>query len=233
MNIAVQKVLTLGHVGMGTGEVAPFDALYENGLLVTPDDIKAGKIDALIIWGGGDISPTIYNEPLGPRTGAGIELSHRDRVEVEACRAAIEMNIPIIGICRGAQLLCALAGGKLVQDVSGHAGSDHSIDTNKGHRWVTSSVHHQMMYPWDIEHELIAWSTENRSRDYLGVDARRMQNILSVDEVWGGDQPDYIEPEIVYFPKIKGLAIQGHPEFMRPNDPFVKYCLILVQEYLM
>lgn len=233
MNIAVEKVLTLGHVGMGTGEVEPFDALYKAGMQVTPADIRAGKVDALIIWGGGDISPTIYNEPLGPRTGAGITLSHRDHIEVDACKAAIEMDIPIIGICRGAQLLCALAGGKLVQDVSGHAGSNHSIDTNKGHRWITSSVHHQMMYPWDVEHELIAWSTEARSRDYIGVDPSKMQGVTIVDEVWGGDQPDYIEPEIVYFPTIRGFAIQGHPEFMRRTDPFVQYCLQLVEEYLL
>lgn len=227
------KVLTLGHVGVGTGEVEPFNAIFDIGALVKPSDILEGKVDALIIWGGGDISPTIYNEPLGPRTGAGIELSIRDKLEVAACKAAIQMDIPIIGICRGAQLLCALAGGKLIQDVQGHAGSDHKIDTNTGEQYVTSSVHHQMMYPWDVEHELIAWSTHSHSHSYVGVNPAKMQNIPIVDEVWGPNQPDYIEPEIVYFPTIRGLAIQGHPEFMRPTDPFVRYCLELVEEYLL
>ncbi len=208
--------MVLGHVGMGTGEVAPFDAVYKDAAKVGPTEIWAGKVHALVIWGGADISPAIYNEPVGPHTGASNRLSYRDKVEVEACKAAIDVGIPIIGVCRGAQLLCALAGGKLVQDVSGHIG-DHMITTNTGRNLVTSSVHHQMMYPWEVQHTLIAWSEESRSRDYVGVDAAKIEK----------------EPEIVYFPKINGLAIQGHPEFMHPKCTFVEYCNSLVREYLL
>src|SRR5438067_2150266 len=87
-------------------------------------DIEAtGKDDGLVIWGGADISPSIYGEPVGPRTGAGHEPSFRDRTEMAAVDAAIKVGIPLIGVCRGAQLMCAMSGGKLVQDVQGHMGS--------------------------------------------------------------------------------------------------------------
>lgn len=218
------KVLTLGHCGMGTGEVEPFDQIFQQGLLVYPEDITAGKIDALVIWGGADISPSIYNEIASQSCGATEVLSRRDRVEFSLVKSAIDSNVPIIGICRGAQLLCAMAGGRLIQHVSGHTGGNHSITTNDGRTYMTSSVHHQMMYPFDVEHEMIAWSTDKRSRVYVNQnddnDIRMMESVTP-------------EPEIVYFPKIRGLAIQGHPEFMDERCDFVQYCRELVNNYLL
>lgn len=222
------KVLTLGFVGYGTGDVEPFDQIYKRGKLCkSADDVR--DCDALAIWGGADISPTIYGEPVGPRTGATAELSMRDQIEVEACKAAIDAGIPIIGICRGAQLLCALAGGKLIQDVQNHAGPDHAITTNDGRSIITSSLHHQMMYPWDVEHDLIAWSSEPRSHSYVGVDVGRMRHITDAL----GIEIAVMEPEVVYFPTIKGLAIQGHPEFMDADCAFVQYCMELVRKYFL
>lgn len=212
-----KQSLTLGHLGMGTGAVAPFDEVFDKGIQITASDIYEGKVDCLVVWGGADISPTIYNEPVGPRTGASERLSARDVSEVNAMKAAIDMEIPIIGICRGAQMLCALAGGKLVQDVQNHVGGDHWIDTIDGQSLATSSVHHQMMYPWDVDHKMIAWASHKRSKSYVGVDESKIK----------------VEPEIVYFPKVKGLAIQGHPEFMDRSEAFVGYCNDLVKEYLL
>ena len=217
----MEKILTLGHVGMGTGAVEPFNQIYKAGLLCRHlDDVN--KCDALVIWGGADISPSIYHEPVGPRTGATEHLSKRDMVELAACKRAIERGIPIIGVCRGAQLLCAIAGGKLVQDVQNH-GMTHNVTTKDGRSISTSSMHHQMMYPWAVEHELIAWAETPLSRDYEGVDIMPM---------WRDDD-FFVEPEIVWFPKIKGLAIQGHPEFMDAKCEFVQYCMELVHEYIL
>ena len=217
------KTLTLGHVGRGTGEVQPFDARFENGLLVSVEDIVQGAdIDALVIWGGADISPTLYGSGVARYCGAGVQPSLGDRIEEGAVKAAIERGIPVIGICRGAQLVCAVAGGKLIQHVDGHAGGDHEITTDEGEKYMTSSVHHQMMYPWDVEHNLIAWSSVKRSKVY-------MTDVTDFDPV-AQEKP---EPEIVWFPKIKALAIQGHPEFMRESEPFVQYCLKLVDQYIL
>lgn len=210
------KVLTLGHVNRGTGRVAPFDVIYK-GERVCRTEADFDHIDALVIWGGADISPTIYKQPVHERCGAGAELSVGDRIEVAACEAAMARGIPIIGVCRGAQLVCALAGGILVQDVQNHGGN-HRITTKDGRSIVTSSVHHQMMYPFKMEkdeYDLIAWADQPRSNQYHGVKVA----------------PE-VEPEIVFFPKIKALGIQGHPEFMSPDHEFVTYCNDLVREYL-
>jgi GMP synthase-like glutamine amidotransferase len=220
----MNKSLTLGHVGYGTGRHEPFNQVYDKSLQVTAQDIDNGaEIDALVIWGGEDISPTIYGHKVSSMTSAGAELSRRDRVESSAMLSAIEQDIPIIGVCRGAQLACAVAGGSLIQHVSGH-GSSHFIDTFDDRHIITSSVHHQMMFPFDVDHQLLAWSSDKRSKCYVNgedEDEERMQA--------------YQEPEIVWFPKIKALAIQGHPEFHRDpkTDPFVLYCMEKVRQFIL
>lgn len=215
---------TLGHVGMGTGTHRPFNQLYENSLLVNAKDIEDGaEIDALVIWGGEDISPSLYGDSVAFMCGADAELSRRDRVEASACHAAMERNIPIIGVCRGAQLLCALAGGRLIQHVNGH-GRNHQISTFDGRGIRSSSVHHQMMFPFGVDHKLIAWATEKQSDMYI--------NGENEDDPAMKDKP---EPEIVWFPKIKGLAIQGHPEFHSnpETDEFVQYCMQQVRDHIL
>jgi GMP synthase-like glutamine amidotransferase len=219
-----EHVLTLGHLGMGTGTHRPFDRVYPKSLyLAQPTEILEGApIDALVIWGGADISPTLYRDAVADFTGADAEPSRRDKVEVDACQYAIERKIPIIGVCRGAQLVCALAGGRLIQHVDNHAGGYHDIDTFDGKVVRSSSVHHQMMYPFDVpDHQLVAWSSQPRSKRY----------IIGTNET-DPKMEGKPEPEIVWFPNIRALAIQGHPEFhQKPDeDPFVQYCLELVRE---
>lgn len=219
---AATKVLTLGHCNMGTGEAYPFDAIFDKSMVVTGKTISSGApIDALVIWGGEDINPELYGEKPSRYMYKDARW-YRDDVEVPAVKAAIERGIPLIGVCRGAQLLCALAGGRLIQHVENH-GSGHNIITNDGRTVRSNSMHHQMMYPFDIEHEMLAVADpEHRSKVHINQD--------SVSEPLMRDKP---EPEVVFFPKIKGLAIQGHPEFVgNPENPFVQYCLEMTRKYL-
>lgn len=221
----------LGFLGYGTGSFEPFDQSFvrghhvktaklahsDNNFQLLKDELKA-NCDALVIWGGADISPSLYGETVAPETGADEEPDRQDMDEARACLAAIELGIPLIGVCRGAQLLCALAGGKLVQHVSNHTIS-HNIITCDGEVMKTSSLHHQMMWPWQTKHRLLAWSEQKRSNIYVFNAEHRT------------DSTSFVEPEVVYFPDIKGLAIQGHPEFMASTCEFVEYCNRLVREF--
>lgn len=146
--------------------------------------------------------------------------------EVKLFLKAKEAGLFIVGICRGAQLGCALSGGILVQDVDGH-GFSHRITTVDGDEFMASSLHHQMMYPWDVNHKLLAWSSTPRSPDYQGITEdewlkwpRKMYEELKNEDV--------IEPEIVYFPDLKCLAVQGHPEMMDSkcqHNQYLKKCI--------
>ena len=71
-------------------------------------------LDALIIGGGNDISPEHYNGDIESKVKVDPE---RDRLEIEWIHKALKKNIPLLGICRGAQLINIVLGGTLYQDI--------------------------------------------------------------------------------------------------------------------
>lgn len=170
--------------------------------------------DVLLFGGGEDISPTIYNQAPSQYCHASSQLSRRDTFEMFMYKKALENKIPMIGVCRGAQLICAASGGTLIQHVNGH-GKAHTMTTKEGTVLDISSVHHQMMDPVGTKHELIAWATEALSNVYI----TEKERLLKIE----------VEPEIVYFHDVKGLAIQWHPEFMSSEDEAVIYVKKLIK----
>ncbi|GAA4563605.1 gamma-glutamyl-gamma-aminobutyrate hydrolase family protein [Planotetraspora kaengkrachanensis] len=83
----------------------------------------AGRLDGLIIAGGGDIDPARYGSTAHEQTG--YVRKFRDEAEFGLMRAALEANLPFLGICRGLQVLNVALGGTLHQhlpEVVGHAG---------------------------------------------------------------------------------------------------------------
>jgi gamma-glutamyl-gamma-aminobutyrate hydrolase PuuD len=233
-NDAVAKPLKFLYSALDESGGYPFADMFDIVIdITTPDDIKTNN-SCLIIWGGGDISPSLYGQHPCSRTTALAQLSIRDAIEVRLASKAIKMGIPIIGICRGAQIMCALAGGKLIQDVKGH-GQTHRIKTDDGKVLTTTSLHHQMMFPWEVKnYNLIAWTDGLRSPFYIeGASLCSKQE----DDVLVTFPPqielEHYEPEIVYFSDVKALCIQGHPEFIANEEhEFVKYCKELIVQYL-
>lgn len=119
--------------------------------LVVPPDPQYGEhseqalalLDGLILAGGADVDPATYGaEPHVATTGTE---PGRDRSEIALANAAIERNLPLLGICRGMQLLNVARGGTLhqhVPDVLGHErhrpnpgsfdGSEHDVRLQPG-----------------------------------------------------------------------------------------------------
>lgn len=86
-------------------------------------DTVLDGLDGLIVAGGADVDPGRYGEQRNPRTGPA--RPDRDSWEVALVRAAVERAMPVLGICRGMQVLNVALGGTLVQhlpDVVGHDG---------------------------------------------------------------------------------------------------------------
>ena len=73
------------------------------------------EIDGLLLTGGGDIDPVFYGEDRHPA----IEDAEpgRDEFEIDLARRAVESDLPVLAICRGAQVLNVAMGGSLVQDI--------------------------------------------------------------------------------------------------------------------
>jgi len=81
------------------------------------------RLDGLVLSGGGDIDPARYAASREPETGPAS--GDRDGAELALCRAALELGLPLLGICRGLQVINVTLGGTLhqhVPDIVGHNG---------------------------------------------------------------------------------------------------------------
>lgn len=215
------KSLRLGYSPWSSPENChPFNAVFHE--LASLQDVPVADCDAIVLWGGTDINPHFYKQNPHPMTWYH-EGGARDRLEWQWLHEAMSNGVPIIGVCRGAQMICAGVGGTLFQHVTGHNGGNHAMETEDGRVYQTSSAHHQMLnltaLPED-SYELIAWSKTNRSQAYEDVNGK-----LAMPE-------GFKEPEVVLFPNIRALAVQGHPEWHDMHDPFNQYVLGLVRELL-
>ncbi len=80
-------------------------------------------LDGVVIAGGDDINPAIYGAARHPKTV--VKAPDRDTWEIAVAESAMRMNVPLLGICRGMQVLNVACGGTLLQhvpDLVGHEG---------------------------------------------------------------------------------------------------------------
>lgn len=77
------------------------------------------RLDGLVVAGGPDVDPACYGAERSPRTGP--PAPERDAWELALIGAALAARVPLLGICRGMQLLNVARGGTLVQHLDGHA----------------------------------------------------------------------------------------------------------------
>lgn len=76
--------------------------------------VDTGSLDALIIGGGDDISAEHYGGEIKAKVKNDPE---RDNLEISHIKMALQRNLPLLGICRGAQLINVVLGGNLHQDI--------------------------------------------------------------------------------------------------------------------
>jgi GMP synthase-like glutamine amidotransferase len=176
------------------------------------------EAQACLFTGGEDISPELYGE----KNVASYPNPRRDAYEVQYFEYFKERKVPMIGICRGAQLICALNGGTLFQDVPNHVG-EHVMVTEEGREYEVSSCHHQMLRPKG-NYRVIAWSPEKL--DYYTHEKGGKKHTIH-------ENPQGKDPEVVYYNDLRALCIQGHPEFMPTNHITNDYFRLLARQLLL
>ncbi|MEG8278533.1 gamma-glutamyl-gamma-aminobutyrate hydrolase family protein [Streptomyces sp. AHA2] len=92
--------------------------------MLPPDDPEraaatVARLDGVVVAGGPDVEPVRYGAERDPRTGP--PAPERDAWELALIDAALAAGVPLLGICRGMQLLNVALGGTLVQHIDGHA----------------------------------------------------------------------------------------------------------------
>lgn len=165
-------------------------------------------IDGLVVSGGRDIDPKYFGQK--PHKSIALSAPERDNFELEMIKAALEKNIPVLGICRGLQVINVALGGTLYQDLEcmptktmRHANPReilkvfHAVDIEPGtqlHRITGSSrievnsSHHQVV-------------------DALGrglvISARSSDGVIEAFE----------DPNFKFF-----ISVQWHPEMIPKRD---------------
>jgi putative glutamine amidotransferase len=84
-------------------------------------DAALDGVDGLLLTGGGDVDPALFGAPPDPGLGE-VDLD-RDRFELALYRAARARGLPVLGICRGIQLIAVAEGGDLIQHLAPRPGS--------------------------------------------------------------------------------------------------------------
>lgn len=199
------------------------EALERAGAIAVPLDEGArvetrraafGSMDGLLLTGGADLDPARYGEALGGSRD--IEVG-RDKLEAEAYRAAMVAGVPVLGVCRGMQMLNVLSGGSLVQHLEGHESQPypspevtrHPLGLVPGTRFavivgesdgvLVNSYHHQAVTPERIGAGL-----------RIAATARHPGMGLLVEALESGDPDRWL------------IGVQCHPERTESSPPVLE-----------
>jgi putative glutamine amidotransferase len=121
--------------GSGTPKSGTADDGTSDGGKV-PDAPEA--LDGVVLPGGGDVDPRLYGEEPGPSLYD--VNTEQDRLDIAVARRALDAGMPVLGICRGHQLLNVLYGGTLVQDMTPGTVPHRQIPAAANRPWVWHEV---------------------------------------------------------------------------------------------
>jgi putative glutamine amidotransferase len=165
------------------------------------------EVDGIVLTGGADVDPSLYGEPPHPST-VGAEPG-RDPFEIGLARRALEGDVPLLAICRGAQVLNVAAGGTLVQDIPSE---------------LPSALGHSVAEPADQPCHEISIRTGSRLSQVLGrhagplgtcpVNSRHHQAIGRAGEglAVSAEAPDGVVEGIEKPDARFCIGVQWHPE---------------------
>lgn len=202
LNQAYTKILTKrGIVPIICDYVCPMDYI----------DIISG----IILSGGGDLGKNLLSEPIHKK--AVLIDDERDLFETSVIKSAVKKRIPILGICRGMQVLNSALGGTLNQHITGHSQKNprnkasHNININKG------TMLHNILKSSKTEVNSFHHQCISKLSEYLKISAYSDDNIPEAAE-WAYED---------YF----CIGVQWHPEALsdinseKLFDSFSKECI--------
>lgn len=172
-----------------------------------------GRLDGIVLSGGADIDPARYGQEN--LTGDPVE-PERDAFEFELLEAAMVGRTPVLGICRGLQLINVAAGGSLHQNVPAHARYDlHTSERSHPVELRAGSLLHKLYGPG-----LAVNSLHHQTVDQPGPG-------LTVTAM-AGDTVEGLEHD-----DLPIVAVQWHPEMMdgRSSDPIFSWIVEQASEF--
>lgn len=178
------------------------------------------KADFVIFGGGPDVNPIFYDAEKHSTTSFD---SKRDEADMKLYEFCLAEGIPMVGICRGAQFINVMMGGKLYQDLDGH-NVPHVMWDIKGRRQIPriSSSHHQaVMNNEKGGMEILA---DSRVSTFRAIDPHHREIRAE------GSRYAY-DIEAYFYRDICALGFQGHPEY-RGFTEYSQWAMEKIGEYI-
>jgi putative glutamine amidotransferase len=166
------------------------------------------RLDGLILTGGGDVDPALYGQVPHPRLGK-VDRA-RDLFEVALVHEALADDVPVLGVCRGLQLLNVATGGTLHQDIPAELGTslDHRpkvarFEVAHTVEIVAGSLLHRIVKRESMDVNSLHHQAVDRAGDGLVVTARAGDGVVEALEM----------PSRTFV-----LGVQWHPESALDRD---------------
>jgi putative glutamine amidotransferase len=177
-----------------------------------------GRLDGLVLTGGGDIDPAAYGAAPHPRTGR--VSAERDQAELDLLAAALAAGLPVLGICRGLQLLNIARGGTLHQhlaDLGPAMGPSHAAQRGAfGRHEVRVAAGSMLAGILPADRPYAVPTAHHQAIDRLGegltATAWATDGVIEAIELTTGERHQFV------------LAVQWHPE--EGDDPRLFQALV-------
>lgn len=177
-------------------------------IILLPHQPLPDFLDGLLLTGGGDIDPLLFGEEPLHQSGEINPL--RDAYEMRICHEALEKDLPMLGICRGMQVMNIVKGGRIYQDISVQAGTTLKHIQQAPRSYGTHSIfvedHTLLTDLWENKRTRVN-SQHHQSCSDLGegfrVSARSADGLIEAIEQEG---------------KRFAVGVQWHPEAMKTEE---------------
>lgn len=172
------------------------------------------RIDALLLAGGVDVHPKEFGEQVQPYCGE-IDTA-RDETELRVTRWALADGHPILGICRGIQMLNVAAGGSLYQDIPSQ------IETEQNHSYRSGDPYNLRAHPvqFDPNSRIAQWLGAT-SIDVNSLHHQALKNVAPGLRVIARS-PDGVVEAVESEDERFLIGVQWHPELMEDDERFGK-----------
>ena len=184
----------------------------------------AGELDGFVLQGGTDIAPQMYGEaPLRPAWQGDAE---RDRYEIELLQRFLDLKKPVLGVCRGQQIINVALGGTLFQDTAtqkpgARSHQDPAIyDENYHHIEILDGSRLAGLYPGVTRARVNTLHHQAVNRLGTGLAAEAYSAEDGVIEAIRREGPGYL------------VGVQWHPEFLHGRNDGVLDATPLLKEFL-
>lgn len=168
------------------------------------------KADGIIITGGEDINPTLYGEPE-EKKHCGTINDYRDSLEIMLINYAVEHKVPLLGICRGHQIINVALGGSLIVDIPQDIGSD-TLHRKDGH----ATMHMVYIKPDSYLHNIVKTDSglvrSNHHQAVKQVGKNLHVVAYAADSVIEACEPVDTTSQFI-------ITLQWHPEGMDYSSP--------------